>query len=196
MMRVVTPDSDMDDDSREAGGMDSPDFPDLDDFASDDFVALTPPTPVAPGTLDSPPSDFFDRDVRLNIAEDSTRPMLGRDWRAQRVESPTTAPKPDLPEPNHPLTPADWEAYRGIFTRLYVTEGKTLEGTRQYLSENYGFKATWVTVLLSPEEYANTIQRPNVQKTSRRLGIAKVSSQEGREWPSKSANEPTSLKRC
>ncbi|RFU26915.1 hypothetical protein B7463_g9422, partial [Scytalidium lignicola] len=48
----------------------------------------------------------------------------------------------ELPVPNDPPTAADWNAYRQVFTQLYVAEGRTLRDTMQIMEQTYKFKAT------------------------------------------------------
>jgi hypothetical protein len=47
------------------------------------------------------------------------------------------------PEPRHPSR-EEWEEIRPIFTKLYITENRTLEDVRSILDEQYGFVAKYL----------------------------------------------------
>jgi hypothetical protein len=52
-----------------------------------------------------------------------------------------------LPVPRRPPTPEDWNAYRAIFTTLYLEEKKTLGQTKEIMRNRFGFHASYVNVL-------------------------------------------------
>jgi Clr5 domain len=52
-----------------------------------------------------------------------------------------------LPVPRRPPTTEDWNAYRAIFTTLYLEEKKTLGQTKEIMRNRYGFHASYVNVL-------------------------------------------------
>jgi hypothetical protein len=60
-----------------------------------------------------------------------------------------------LPVPSRPPTLEDWNAYRAIFTTLYLEEKKTLGRTKEIMSNRYGFHASYVNglaLLVAPRE--------------------------------------------
>ncbi|KAE8451744.1 hypothetical protein EG329_003201 [Mollisiaceae sp. DMI_Dod_QoI] len=47
-----------------------------------------------------------------------------------------------LPQPAYPPTRRDWEAYRTIFTHLYLTENRSLKEVMSIMEDQYKFRAT------------------------------------------------------
>jgi Clr5 domain len=86
------------------------------------------------------------------------------------------------PEPRHPSR-EEWERIRPIFTKLYITENRTLEDVRSILEKQYGFVAkylpstscfsltllTWLqpTHLQDPDQDLGPPQIPDQGKESR-----------------------------
>lgn len=57
---------------------------------------------------------------------------------------PRQITNPDLPIPHQHPTAEDWEAYRHIFTQLYIVENRTLREVEAIMKEQYQFQARLV----------------------------------------------------
>jgi hypothetical protein len=118
------------------------------------------------GTIDPFP-EFFDP-AQWNAPDLAYRPC-----------EPSVIPRP---EPRHPSR-EEWEEIRPIFTKLYITENRTLEDVRSILDRQYGFVAkylsstscfsltllTWLqpTHLQDPDQDLEPPQIPDQGKESR-----------------------------
>lgn len=57
-------------------------------------------------------------------------------------------------------THEEWEAIRGAFTRQYYHERQTLRNVQETLASEYGFRATYVVVVLLPRCFSSAAPGP------------------------------------